>query len=110
MDRIRTGEGRLPHGPSGVDRRDGKVCPLRKLRCKQPAHGSDVNIHLVNMHFTSGHEYLTLSCLSLWSQSSQKRATKYLIQASFQYLGVAEPERVNPRCALEGEDGLMSMM
>ena len=52
-------------GPSGVDRRDGKVCPLRELRGEQPAHKSDIDVHLVDMHFTSGHEHLTLSCLSL---------------------------------------------
>jgi hypothetical protein len=48
-------------GPSGVDRLDGKVCPLRKLRREQPAHERDVDVHLVDMHFASGHEHLTLS-------------------------------------------------
>jgi NAD(P)-dependent dehydrogenase (short-subunit alcohol dehydrogenase family) len=48
-------------GPSGVDRRDGKVGPLRKLRHEQPAHESDVDVHLIDMHFASGHEHLTLS-------------------------------------------------
>src|SRR5258708_1632677 len=58
-------------------------------------------VKLVEEFSGNGHVYCKYSLGSLGMGTKN---------ASFQYLGVAEPERVNPRCALEGEDGLMSMM
>jgi hypothetical protein len=68
--RDRPGDARQSHGhvvaepidrvvrPSGEDRLDGKVCPLRKLRDEQAADESCVDVHLVGMHLASGHQRL----------------------------------------------------
>ncbi len=41
-----------------MDRLDGKVGPLQKLRGEQPAHEGCVGVYLIEMHFASGHEHL----------------------------------------------------
>ena len=52
-------------GSGGLDWRDGKVCPTRKLRREHPADERCVGRDLVGMHFYRAHKFQT-SIVSQW--------------------------------------------